>query len=147
IDKVAFHIARLAIQAEVDKVVAVLDTMINGDGNAGTAATSYDLTDLDPSTTPGNLTLRAWLAFKMKFQNPYIMSAALAQDLVALNLMLLNTGSANIPLVMLPVGAGLGGFTTLNRSLGDAVGIGWLTEAPASKVVAFDPRFAIERVT
>lgn len=147
IDKVAFHIARLAIQAEVDKVVAVLDVMINGDGNINTAATSYDLTDLDPTTAPGDLTLRGWLAFKMRFQNPYMMTAALAQDLVALNLLLLNTGSSNIPLVTIANASGFGGFTTMNRGLADGVALGWLGDAPANKIVAFDPRFAIERVT
>ena len=57
IDRIAFHLARLAIQTEIDKVAAAIDVLINGDGNANTAATSYNLTTLDTAATAGTLTL------------------------------------------------------------------------------------------
>ena len=146
IDVVALHISRMAVQAESDKVAAVMDTAINGDGNSNTSATVYNLTTLDAAATAGTLTLKGWLAFKMKFANPYMMTVALANDTVALQAMLLNTGSANIPLVFVAGQNGFGGFRTINPGLADNVGLGWTADAPSLKVVAFDSRFAIERV-
>ena len=146
IDQVAWHIARMAIQAEVDKVAAIIDVLVNGDGNAN-AAEVFDLTTLDSGTTANNLTVKAWLAFKMKFQNPYAVTHALTQEDVALAMMMLNMGNANIPLVEIQQQAGFGGFTPINPELRDNVRLGWLTDAPAAKIVAFDKRFAIERAT
>jgi hypothetical protein len=147
IDKVAFWIARMAIQAEVDKLATALDVAINGDGNSGTAATSYNLSDLDGAATPPTLTLRGWLAFKLKFPNPYSITHALVQEAVGLQMMLLNLGSANVPLVSIQAQAGFGGLTPINPELRDNVRLGITAEAPTNKIVGFDGRLAIERVT
>lgn len=146
LDLLAFHISRLATQAEVDKVAAIIDILVSGDGNGGTAATNYNASTLDSASTGGTLTLKAWLAFKMKFTNPYMVTTALARDTNALTLQLLNTGSANIPLVMIQTANGFGSFRPINPGLADAVALGWTGDAPASAIVAFDARFAIERV-
>lgn len=145
IDMVAFHLARMAVQAEADKVSAALDVLINGDGNAN-AAQVYNLTTLDPDANAGTLTLAGWLAFKLKFLNPYAITTALVQEGTALQLMLLNTGSANIPLVAIQNASGFGSFRPINPGLADAVGLGWTADAPSQKIVAFDNRFALERV-
>lgn len=147
VDTVAFYIARMAIQAEVDKVKTVLDVMVNGDGNAGTAASNINLTDLDPDATAGHLTLKAWLAFKMTFNNPYALTHELAQQDVILQQLLLDTGSANIPVLSLTGAANFGGFTAMNPALSDNVRYGVTEDAPDGKVIAFDSRFAIEQVT
>lgn len=147
IDQVAFHIARLAVQAETDKVAQIIDVAVSGDGNAGTTAPVHELTDLDTGTTANNLTVKAWLAFKMKFTNPYAITTALTQEGPALALQLLNMGSANIPLVSLEGPAGFGGLTPINPELRDNVRLGWLSDAPSGKIVGIDRRFAIERVT
>ncbi len=147
IDRIAAHVRRMALQAEADKVATALDVLINGDGNAGTSATNYNLTTLDSAGVAGTLTLKAWLAFKLKFKNPYAMTTALVQEAVALQLMLLNTGSANIPLVMIAGNSNLGGFRQINPSLADNVALGWTDDAPALKIVGFDSRQALERVT
>lgn len=146
IDVMALHIQLMAIQAEVDEVAAVIDTVVNGDGNAGTAAPVYNLTTLDPTATVGTLTLRAWLAFKQKFLNPYSLTTALVQDAVEIQLRLLNVGSANVPLVMLQAQSALGGFTPINDRLADGVRLGVTADAPALKIVGLDRRFAVERV-
>jgi hypothetical protein len=147
---VAFFIARLAVQAEVDKVSTVVDVLINGDGNSGTAATVVPLGGsgglLAGSPTVNVLTLEAWLAFKLLFDNPYTLTTELVQRSVLLQQMLLNTGSANIPLLMIS-GTGFGGFTPINDLLADNVRYGITTEAPANKILAFDRNQAIERVT
>lgn len=145
IDKIAFHIQRIAIQSETDKVAAVLDVMVNGDGNSN-AATNFNLSTLDAAATLGTLTLPAWLAFKMKFANPYAVSTALAQEAQALQLLLLNTGTANVPMVTAGYNNNFGTFRPINPGLAEGIALGWTADAPANKIVAFDSRFAVERV-
>lgn len=146
IDVIALHIQLMSIQTEVDEVAAAIDVIVNGDGNAGTSATVYNLTTLDAAATIGTLSLRAWLAFKQKFPNPYALTTALAQDAVEIQLRLLNVGSANIPLVALQSQAALGGFTPINDRLADGTRLGVTADAPASNIVGIDSRFAVERV-
>lgn len=143
---VAIFIARLAVQAEVDKSTVIQNVLINGDGNAGTAATVVPLVDVDSTAAANTLTLKAHLGFKLKFRNPYIWTTELVREDVLLQQLLLNTGSANIPLAMAPQ-FGFGGFTPMNDRLGDNVRYGISDTAPANKILAFDRRSAIERVT
>lgn len=146
IDLLSFYVQRIAIQVEADKVDKALSVLVSGDGNPGTAATSYNLTTLDTTAVPNALTLKAWLAIKMKFLNPLVATTVLSQDTSMLGLMLLNAGSANIPLVAMgPQFAGLG-LSPINQGLRDGVRGGWLASAPANKLVVFDKRLALERV-
>jgi hypothetical protein len=147
IDTVAFYIARMAIQAEVDKVKTVLDVIVNGDGNAGTAAQVIKLSDVDGNATLGVLTLKGWLAFKMKFRNPYALTHELAREDAVLQQLLLTTGSANVPVLTLAGAAHFGGFTPINPALGDNVRYGITDDAPADKVIGIDSRYAIEQVS
>lgn len=146
IDKLAYFIRMAAVQAEMDKVVAALDVLISGDGN--TTPTSVPVTwdhNGDFGGTLGTLSLNSWLWFKMKFVQPYVMTTALMQEAVALQLSQLNTGSANVPLVAANLG-GLGtGLTPINQ-FADGVRFGWTADAPALKIVALDRRFALEQV-
>lgn len=147
IDVMALHIALMRIQNEVDEVAAVIDVIVNGDGNAGTAATVYNLTTLDPAATvAGGLTAKAWLAFKQKFLPPYILTTALMQPAIELQLRLLNMGTANIHFVSIAQQTALGGITVINDRLADGVRIGVTADAPASTITGIDARFAVERV-
>lgn len=146
IDKLAWWIRWQALQSEVDKVTAAMDVIVNGDGNANTAATSYNLTTLDNTATVNELTLIAWLSFRMKFVQPYILTSALMNEDVALQLITLNAGTANIPLANLNL-AGIGfGLTPMNTTA-DVVRYGYTVDAPANKIVGIDKRFALEYVT
>lgn len=146
IDLLAFNIGRIAIQVESDKVDKVAGVLVSGDGNAGTAATSYNLTALDAAATVNVLTLRAWLAFKMKFKNPLVMTTALSNDAPMLDLMLLNMGSGNVPLVGAGPFFGAQAINFINQGLRDGVRGGSLDAIASGKIVGFDKRFAIERV-
>jgi hypothetical protein len=146
IDKVAWWVQRKAVQTETDKVATVLDVAINGDGNASTAATNYNLTTLDPAAVAGTLTAKGWVAFKNKFFNPYMMTVALAQEAVKLQLMLLNMGTANHLLGVVGPTLGFGQIQQINDHLSDAVRLGQSADAPALTIVGMDSRFAIERV-
>lgn len=145
-DWLALHIQRMAAQTESDKLAAIISVIVNGDGNAGTAATSYNLTTLDSGTTANNPTLKGWLAFKMKFANPYMLTTALTTEAVALQLMLLNAGSANIPAATFAQSAGFSLVRPINPGLADGTGLGWTSAAPTGKVVAIDNRFSVEQV-
>jgi len=148
IDRVGLTIARMAVQAEVDKVAAVIDVIVNGDGNANTAATNTNIkTDLDSAATSKSVTLKGWLLWKMLFANPYMLTTAIAQSGDAYKLLSLNTGSGNVPLVTIAQSSGFGGFQQINQGLADNVALGWRTDAPTDKIVGIDRRFAIERVT
>jgi len=144
-DFLAYTVRKLAITAEADKVVAAMNVIINGDGNANTAATNYNLTTLDSGTTANNLTLKAWLKFKMQYKNPYQLTTVLGQEDGILKVWLLDTGNANIPLVTIQNSLGLGSVTPINTGTGDGVRVGWLSEAPANKLVGFDRYNSLQR--
>lgn len=146
VDKLAMFIRFEAIQSEKDKVDAALDILINGDGNSGTAATTDTRASLDSSASAGELTLRGWLAFKKQFDNPYFINTGLMQKTVATDLELLNTGSANIPLVTVQGMGAMGTISRINQTA-DAVRYGWLSTAPATKIVGFQSTRALEQIT
>jgi hypothetical protein len=145
VDMLALHIQWMAVQSEIDKVAAVIDVIVNGDGNANTGATNYNLTTLDSNATAGTLTPAGWLAFKFKFANPYMLTTALMQEAIALQLALL-TFSANLPYVGYNVGGMVQGLDPINP-VANMTRYGWTSDAPANKIVGFDARIAIERVT
>jgi len=145
VDKLALQIGYMAVQSIVDKVAAALDIMVNGDGNALTTPTNYNLTTLDADATAGTLTPKGWIAFKLKFANPYMVTASLMQEAIALQLALL-TFSANSPFVSYNAGGMVQGLTPINP-VSNVTRYGWTSDAPANKIVGFDRRFAIEQVT
>ena len=145
VDKLAWWIRWAAIQSEIDKVAAALTVLVSGDGNSNTAATEYELTTLDPDATSGELTLKAWLAFRLQFAPPYMMTTAIAQIDETLQLILLNSGSGNVPLAGLNL-AGIGNSLTPINTTADGIRYGWTTEAPDGYIVGFDRRFALEHV-
>lgn len=145
VDRMAWWIRWMALQSEVDKVAAALTVLVAGDGNSGTAATELDLTTLDPEATPGELSLKGWLRFRLSFNPPYMLTTALAQIDETLQLILLNSGSANVPLAGLNL-AGLGFQLTPINTTADGVRYGWTDEAPNDYIVGFDRRFALEHV-
>ncbi len=142
---VARHIAKMALQAEIDKVATILDVLVNGDGNSGTTAPVDNLTTLDPTATAGTLTATAWLAFKKQFQSPYVLTTFLARAGVTTSVETLNFGSAHVLLALL---AGVGNFGSVRpiNATADAVRYGWTADAPALKIVGFDRNWSIERV-
>ncbi len=150
IDRIAFIVARMALQAEADKVSQVLGVIVSGDGNANTAAATYAQTALHPGSAAGTLTLSAWLTFKLRFTSAYTPSVILAQEASILQLLMLPvlTNTNQLPLVMAsgPFGA-LRPVGGVDNQLAQGEAYGVTSEAPALKLVAFDPSQAIERVT
>lgn len=144
VDKLARMIQIMAVQSEIDKVAAAIYTLINGDGNAATTPTTWDLNG-DFGGTLQTLDLNSWLWFKKKFVQPYVMTTVLMTEAVSLQLEQLNTGSANIALrtATLP---GAGSISPINAT-SDGVRYGWTGEVGTWQMLAWDRRFALERVT
>lgn len=146
IDRVSFLLQRMALQAEVDKVVDAMNTIINGDGNANTSATVLALTALDTAAVAGTLTLKGWLTFKARFTNAYTADTVLAQEAAMMQLLLLPVNTVNgTPLIMLPGGA-FGSVTPINDLFGNAIAYGITADAPALKLVAFDSSMTVEMI-
>lgn len=146
IDLVALLIARIAIQADEDKVGTITDVIINGDGNSGTAAQNVNLTALDPATTANNMTLTSWLAYLLKFAGPYRLTTILSQEGPALKLMMVNAGTSNPFMSQVTSDFGMGSITPMNPAFAGAVRLGTTTWAPANKLVGFDSRFTVQRL-
>jgi hypothetical protein len=147
IDIIGLHIARMQIQTEIDRVAAAIDILVNGDGNANTAATNSNLSTLDSTAPASTLTAKAWLSFKALYVNPYMLTYVLAQSVPVVQLELLNLGSANIPMVAINSASGLGTLNLRQPQLGEGVGVGLTSDAPALKIVGLDSRFTLEHVT
>ena len=146
IDRFALHIALLAVQAEVDKVTTALDVLVNGDGNASTAATNSNLTALDAAAVAGTPTVKGYLAWRMLWTSPYNCNTVLALSEHILEMLLMNVGSGNVTFGQLQGLFGIGGVQPIGPQMGPVM-IGWDTNAPAEKWVGFDNRFALEMVT
>lgn len=144
IDMVAVIIQMMAAQAEADKLQEVIDVLIAGDGNSN-AITTVNLTTLDPAAVAGTLTLKAWTNFHMEFESPYTLGVIIAQKAMASQVLLLNTGNANLPLSSFAAITGFGGVRPLNRT-NDNVGLAWTSGAPALKLLGVDTSKALERV-
>lgn len=146
IDRISFILQRMALMVEVDKVVDAMNTIVNGDGNANTAATVITLTSLDAAAVAGTLTLKGWLTFKSRFTNAYTADSILAQEASMMQLLLLPVNTVNgTPLVMLPGGA-FGSVRPMNDLFGNSVAYGITSDAPALKIIAFDSSLTVEMI-
>lgn len=149
LDRIAWIIGRMALQAEVDKVAIVINTVVNGDGNANTAATVVNLTTLDPAASAGTLTLKGWIMFKNQFTAGYTLDVILAQLATVNQVQLLAVNTINgMPLAMVPPSP-LGSVAPLpmQNLLGGGVEYGITADAPSLKIIGLDTALAVERVT
>jgi hypothetical protein len=98
IDLFSLHLARIALQSQIDKASEGLDVLINGDGNAN-GATNYNLTTLDSGTVAGTLTYKAWLRWGLKLF-PYQLNTVVAGEAELLSILTLQFPNVN-PLMLL----------------------------------------------
>lgn len=147
LDKVALFIAELALKTEEEKTAYVVDLLVNGDGNAGTAADVVDSTDLDSASTT-DLTLAAYLLFKKQFRSPYRPNVFLGNAMSVTALEMLPIGTTNIPYVTLPPNSAIGNLQPLaDNNYGANIGYATVDSLPDSTLLAIDSRFALERVS
>ena len=168
VDKLSLQMQKIAVHRELAKVRLGVTTMMNGDGNTGTNATVHKLYTLDDTAdgwpTTGHITsadanataqgkvklsMRAWLAFKKKFENPYTITTILMNESMATNLELLDLGTQNTSLVELQNLANrltYGQLRPINLTA-DGIRYGWLSSVSDHQILAFDNRFALEYIT
>jgi hypothetical protein len=87
IDLFARHVARIGMQAMLDKSQDALTVAINGDGNANPAI-NYNETALDSGGVAGTLSYKAWLRWGMKSW-PYKIDTVIAGEAEMLQLLTL----------------------------------------------------------
>lgn len=146
VDRLGIHVQKIAVQTEVDQVIAALDTIVNGDGNTDTAAAVTTQSSLDGAAVDNKLHFAAWQAFIKLFKSPYVLTTALMQSVVATMLETLNVGSANLLMVsLMQQSPSVAPIRAINQTA-TGINYGWIDEAPALKVVAWDKRYALERV-
>ena len=146
VDRIAWWFRWQAVQSEIDKLAAAMTFLISGDGNSGTGATEINQSTLDATATPGELSLIAWLKFRMQFAPPYVLTTVLAQIDEIVQLVSLNLGTANVPLTSASL-SGLGNTLSPINATADGIRYGWTDEAPNLKYLGFDRRAALEQVT
>lgn len=147
IDRIAFILARMAIQAEIDKVSIVLSTLINGDGNANTSASIVNLTSVDPGATAGTLTLRGWVTYRLRFALTYMPDVIIAQEATISQLLTLPVGiGVYMPLGMQQTPTAFGNISPIQMQLANTLDYGITADAPASEIVGFQSDIAVERV-
>ena len=145
IDQVGFFISRVALQAQIDQVSDVVDVMVNGDGN-GNAATVDTRAALDPASSAGQLTYKAWINWKMAFKNPYVLTTILARGDAAAKILLMDVGTANTTVAEASQYVGTGEVDVINPELSRRVLVGITDDAPSNYLVGFDDRLAIQRI-
>lgn len=145
LDRIAFIIGRMALQAEVDKVADATNVLISGDGNANTAAALITQTSLDPGSTAGTLTLKAWLASKMAFTIAYQPNTVLLPQATALQLLMLPFNTVNgIPLLTNPASQ-VGGLAPISDYFAWSMRYGVSPDVPSLKMLMFDNTIALEQ--
>lgn len=146
LDEFNTYLEEIRVQTEVDQVGAAIDVAINGDGNANTSATVYNLTALDAGTTANNLTPAAYFVFKLKWRNPFRMNVILGREAAIVKLLSLALGNANTLVGNAQLPAGLRSeFNPLTQSTADGILWGATDDVPANYLLGLDTGRAIER--
>ena len=130
----------------LDELVGVME---KGDTTAGSAANIVTQSSLDSAATTGDLSAKAWIAFGMEFDAPYIMTHALMRKANALQLILLTLGSANLQVSQL-INAQAEGIPRIEQMnvTADAVRFGRVPNTAVTEhyIVGLDSRFSVELV-
>lgn len=146
LDIFARHLQMIAQQNDLDKATQALDVLINGDGNANTAATETEITSVG-GAGDGTITAGPFLKWATLFRGRYAMTTLLGQAENVVDLMLMNIGSGNMPFIQYQALAnGAGSLRPRRPFLGDLT-ISIVDSAPTDKLVGLDPRYALEMVS
>jgi hypothetical protein len=147
IDLFSLHLARIALQNQLDKADTALDVIINGDGNSNSAV-NYNLTALDSGTTAGNLTYKAWLRFGLKLF-PYQLTTVVGGEAELLSVLTLQFPNIN-PLTLLSMltgGQPVDMRVELAQNLWATVRLVYLSTAPSNVLVGLNRSTALEMLT
>jgi len=143
LDLFAFHLQRIAQQNDLDKAAVALHTIVNGDGNANTAAEVFEhQADLDATAAP--LEFKPWIRYLSKFRMPYRATTIFGQEDAIVDLLTLSVGNSNIPLMQWTALVGGIGTTSVPRFSQLATRAFIHDDAPADALVATDRTRALQ---
>lgn len=147
LDLFSLHLARIALQAQIDKASEGVDVLINGDGNAN-GATNFNLTTLDSGTTAGNLTYKAWLRWGLKLF-PYQLNTVVAGEAELLSILTLQFPNVNplMLLSMLTQGQPVEMRLEVAQGIWTTIRLVFLSTAPSNVLVGFNRQSGLEMVT
>ena len=144
IDKVGYFIAQAALQVEADRIAQAIDVILNGDGNANTAAENFNQSTLDTGSTP---TVKGLMAFKAKWQPPYSPDIFFGREATLLNLMMLTMPNQNPLLLQIQDVAGFGGLRLAQERYGQSIILAQTDAVAANVVLGIDSSRTLERTT
>lgn len=144
-DLISFYIELIAAVASREKEDQAVDVLINGDGNASTAATSVNGSTYDAAAA-GALTLKMYLTWLLSaFTRPYAANVLVGRPAAIVAAALLNAGSANIMAVtqVASIWPNALNFTIPRATINGLVFIDNNTVA-ANTLLGIDSRYALE---
>lgn len=145
IDLFTVLLSQIALQSMLDKAGTAVDVAINGDGNSNPAI-NYNLTALDTTTTAGNLTYAAWLAFQLSFY-PYDLTTVVGGKAEIIKVLTMSVPGLNAQNVFTLLRPGpVNDSIELPQGLFNNVRMIYLPSCPSNVLVGLDKRFALEQV-
>ncbi|MGI4790409.1 MAG: hypothetical protein ACRYFS_16345 [Janthinobacterium lividum] len=145
IDLFSILVSQIALQASLDKAGSAIDVGINGDGN-GNPAINSNLTALDPSTTAGNLTYAAWLAWQLSFY-PYDLTTVVGGKNEIIKVLVMTVPGLNAQNVFTLLRPGpVENSIELPQGLFNQVRMIYLPSMTAGLLFGLDKRFGLEQL-
>ena len=149
IDKLAQMIQLEGLREQARMLDELVGVFEKGDTTKDSAATIVKQSVLDSAATNGELSAKAWLAFGMEYDAPYIMTHALMRKANSLQLILLTLGNANLQVSQL-INAQAEGIPRIEQMnvTADAVRFGRVPDSAITEhyIVGLDSRFSVEMV-
>jgi hypothetical protein len=149
-DLFGIFIRRQALQNALDESETAIDTIVSGDGNANTAATSYNMTTLNTAAVAGTLDYKSWLRFAAKFR-PYNVTTLVGGEVAITDFLSMSFPEVDPLKVMalLKEGQSQSVQVRLGTNLYGNVTL-WVTDhtdyASAQKLIGIDQNFNLQRI-
>ncbi len=149
IDMLALLIDGILQQTGLDLADDAVSVLINGDGNASTAATNFNLTALGGVVANG-IDWESWLKFRLKFY-PYKGITAIVDETQLIKVLGIQPPVID-PLTLMAAmngGTSIGGGANLAQNVfsGPMRYVYLASNTIANRVLVIDPKYALEQVT
>jgi hypothetical protein len=149
IDMLALLIDGILQQTGLDLADDAVSVLINGDGNASTAATNFNLTALGGVVANG-IDWESWLKFRLKFY-PYKGITAIVDETQLIKVLGIQPPVID-PLTLMAAmngGTSIGGGANLTQNVfsGPMRYVYLASSTIANRVLVIDPKYALEQVT
>jgi hypothetical protein len=151
VDELALWVKRVALQNALDESEEAISTIVSGDGNTGTSATTYKMkADLNSKADAGTLDFKSWLRFAAKFR-PYKITTLVGGEIAITDFLSMQFPTVDpMKLVaMIKEGQATPMRVRLGTNLYGDVSF-WITDhtdyATSQKLIGIDQNFALKRI-